>query len=181
MQRTHVQRSTATLPLVAATGVARDRTDSSWPRRLATTSRAHAASSAATEPNTAIEWNEIASTAILVTAAQPPHAGVLSLAMVQGAVYDAVNAIDGGHEPYLVEPAAKSGDSKEAAAATAAYRVLVGFPNRTPAVIGLVPTQLAACSRSSRRRSRPSRTDPRSPAGERRQGCRSRDAHLEAG
>jgi hypothetical protein len=107
---------------------------------LVTTSRAEATPAA---PNTAIAWNEIASTAILVTAAQPPHAAVLSMAMVQGAVYDAVNAIDGGHEPYLLESAAGSGDSKEAAAATAAYRVLVGFPNRTPAVIGLVPTQLA--------------------------------------
>ena len=94
--------------------------------------------------NAAIEWNSIASTALMTTAAQPPHVAVLTMAMVQGAVYDAVNAIDGGHEPYLVQPAAKSGDSKEAAAATAAYRVLVGFPNRTPAVIGLVPTQLAS-------------------------------------
>jgi PAP2 superfamily len=142
MQGTHAQRSTAALPLVgrlawlvtAALLVA---------AVLATSSRAHAASSTATEPNTAIKWNEIASTAILATAAQPPHVGVLGLAMVQGAVYDAVNAIDGGHDAYLVKPAAKSGDSKEAAAATAAYRVLVGFPNSTPAVIGLVPTQLA--------------------------------------
>ena len=51
--------------------------------------------------NAAIEWNSIASTALMTTAAQPPHVAVLSLAMVQGAVYDAVNAIDGGHEPYL--------------------------------------------------------------------------------
>lgn len=142
MQRTHVQRGTATLPLVARPAWLVTAT-LLMVAGLATTSGAQAASTAATEPNMAIEWNEIASTAILVTAAQPPHAGVLSLAMVQGAVYDAVNGIDGGHEPYLVEPAAKSGDSKEAAAATAAYRVLVGFPNRTPAVIGLVPTQLA--------------------------------------
>ena len=47
--------------------------------------------------------------------------------MVQGAVYDAVNAIDGGHEPYLVKPAADPGDSKDAAVATAAYRVLVAI------------------------------------------------------
>ena len=36
--------------------------------------------------NAAIEWNTIASTAIITTAGQPPHAAVLSLAMVQGAV-----------------------------------------------------------------------------------------------
>ena len=94
--------------------------------------------------NEAIEWNSIASTAIMTTAAQPPHAAVISMAMVQGAVYDAVNAIDGGHQPYLVAPAADPGDSKEAAVATAAFRVLVGFPERTPALVGLVPTQQPA-------------------------------------
>ena len=93
--------------------------------------------------NAAVEWNEIASTAIMTTAAQPPHVAVISLAMVQGAVYDAVNAIDGGHEPYLGVPDADPGDSMEAAAATAAFRVLVGFPGRTPPLVGLVPTQLA--------------------------------------
>ena len=53
--------------------------------------------------------------------------------------YDAVNAIDGGHQPYLVAPPANSGDSKEAAAATAAFRVLVGFPD----LPGLFPTQVS--------------------------------------
>src|SRR6266511_3235389 len=97
--------------------------------------------------NMAIDWNAIASTAIMAAppqgAGQPPHAAPLSLAMVQGAVYDAVNAIDGGHQPYLVAPPANSGDSKEAAAATAAFRVLVGFPEgeREPALVGLFPGQ----------------------------------------
>jgi hypothetical protein len=94
--------------------------------------------------NTVIEWNAIASTAIITTAGQSPQAAVLSLAMVQGAVYDAVNAINGGYRPYLVAPPAKPGDSMEAAAATAAFRVLVGFPERVPALAGLFPAQLAA-------------------------------------
>jgi hypothetical protein len=95
------------------------------------------------DENLAIEWNAIASTAIMTTAAQPPHAAVLSLAMVQGAVYDAVNAIDGGHQPYLVAPPANPGDSKDAAAATAAFRVLVGFraDERDPPLTGLFPGQ----------------------------------------
>jgi hypothetical protein len=109
---------------------------------LSVSSRAQPTTTATT--NAAIEWNAIASTAIMTTAAQPPHVAVLSLAMVQGAVYDAVNAIDGGHEPYLVAPPADPNDSMEAAAATAAFRVLVGFPERTPPLVGLVPTQLAA-------------------------------------
>src|SRR6266511_5301895 len=95
----------------------------------------------------AIDWNAIASTAIMAAppqgAGQPPHAAPLSLAMVQGAVYDAVNAIDGGHQPYLVAPPADSGDSKEAATATAAFRVLVGFSadERDPPLAGLFPVQ----------------------------------------
>src|SRR6059058_497842 len=77
------------------------------------------------------DWNLIASTAIVTTAAQPPPVSALSFAMVQGAVYDAVNAIDRGYQPYLSEPPSNPTDSKEAAAATAAFRVLVGlFPTQ---------------------------------------------------
>jgi hypothetical protein len=48
--------------------------------------------------------------------------------MVQGAVYDAVNAIDRRHEPYLDGlPPASPSSSKAAAAAAAAYNVLVGL------------------------------------------------------
>jgi hypothetical protein len=84
------------------------------------------------------DWNEIASTAIVVTAAQPPPVAALSFAMVQGAVYDAVNAIDRGHQPYLVQPPSNPTDSKEAATAAAAFRVLVGFDD----LPGLFPLQL---------------------------------------
>jgi hypothetical protein len=83
------------------------------------------------------DWNLIASNAIVVTAGQPPPVSVLHFAMAQGAVYDAVNAIDRGHRPYLVQPSANSTDSKEASAATAAFRVLVGFPD----LPGLFPAQ----------------------------------------
>ena len=91
--------------------------------------------SARAEPtgNTVTEWNAIAASATIATAGQPPHVAPLSLGMVHGAMYDAVNAIDGGHQPYLIAPAAQPSDSKEAAAATAAYRVLVGlFPTQQP-------------------------------------------------
>ena len=65
--------------------------------------------------------------------------------MVQGAVYDAVNAIDRGHRPYLAEPPARRSDSKDAAAATAAFRVLVGlFPAQQPTLQPLYDTSLAA-------------------------------------
>jgi hypothetical protein len=52
---------------------------------------------------------------------------MLHLAMVHGAVYDAVNAIDGGYTPYLVSPDATPFDSQDAAAASAAYHVLVSI------------------------------------------------------
>src|SRR5438094_3943418 len=77
------------------------------------------------------DWNLIASNAIVVTAGQPPPVSVLHFAMVQGAVYDAVNAIDRTHRPYLVQPPSNPTDSKEAATAAAAFRVLVGlFPDQ---------------------------------------------------
>ena len=47
------------------------------------------------------DWNLIASNAIVVTAGQPPPVSVLHFAMVHGAVYDAVNAIDRGHRQVV--------------------------------------------------------------------------------
>jgi len=139
MQGTHEQRITGPLPILArlvwlATAALL------MAAGLATPSGAKTTRVAEATQNMAIGWNEIASTAIMSTAAQPPHAAVLSMAMVQGAVYDAVNAIDGGHRAYLVKPSASPSDSMDAAAATAAFRVLVGFPQRTPPLAGVVPS-----------------------------------------
>ena len=95
--------------------------------------------------DTVTDWNGYASTAIVANAGQPPPAAVLSFAMVQGAVYDAVNAIDRGHRPYLTEPPASPSDSKDAAAATAAFRVLVAlFPTQQSTLQPLYDTSLAA-------------------------------------
>ena len=113
------------------------------------------------------DWNTIASTAIVTTAGQSAHASSLSYAMVQGAVYDAVNAIDRSHRPYLVSPPRERSDSKEAAVATAAFRVLVA----------LFPAQLATLQLALRRRAG---GDPgRPPQGRwrrRRRGGRGRHA-----
>src|SRR4030095_5487790 len=84
------------------------------------------------------DWNAIASNSIVATAGQPPQVSSLSFAMVQGAVYDAVNAIDRSYRPYIVQPPSQPTDSKEAAATTAAFRVLVGFAD----LPGLFPSQL---------------------------------------
>jgi PAP2 superfamily len=94
--------------------------------------------------DTVTDWNGYASNAIVATGAQPPPVAVLSFAMVQGAVYDAVNAIDRAHRAYLPQPPARRSDSKDAAAATAAYRVLVAlFPAQQATLQPLYETSLA--------------------------------------
>jgi hypothetical protein len=82
------------------------------------------------------DWNLIASNSIVTTAGQPPAVAPLSFAIVQGAVYDAVNAIDQeGHQPYLVAPPANPWDSKEAAVAAAAHATLAWlFPGQAGAL-----------------------------------------------
>jgi hypothetical protein len=88
-----------------------------------------------TRADTVRDWNlhavnalMNAPTAPIPGAGQPPHAAELHLAMVQGSVYDAVNAIDRGHRPYLAGlPRASRSASQEAAVATAAHDVLVGL------------------------------------------------------
>jgi hypothetical protein len=55
---------------------------------------------AAARGDAVTEWNGHANAAIFSTG-PTAHAAALSTAMVHGAVYDAVNAIAGGYEPYL--------------------------------------------------------------------------------
>ena len=97
--------------------------------------------------DTVADWNKHATDALIVTAAQPPTVAFPHLAMVHGAVYDAVNAIDRGHEPYLAAPQARRWYSKDAAAATAAYRVLAGIvPAQQAALQALYLQSLAGIS-----------------------------------
>jgi PAP2 superfamily len=92
-----------------------------------------------------LAWNQHAYDELLVIGAQPPPTAILNMAAVHGAMYDAVNAIDRGHEPYLGAPAfAKPGYSKNAAAAAAAYRVLLNLlPAREPQLTGYYQASLA--------------------------------------
>jgi len=94
--------------------------------------------------DTVTDWNETASTAIVAVAKQPPPVAVLSFAMVQGAVYDAVNAIDGRYRPYLATPAARRTDSEDAAAATAAFRVLAGIFHDQPDQLSMLQSRYDA-------------------------------------
>jgi len=99
-----------------------------------------AGSVAAAEPaNPVLDWNinavnaiGNAPTATIPGLGQPPPLAVIHVAMVHGAIYDAVNAIDGGHEPYLSGLPSAPGASKAAAVATAAHDVLVALPSLPP-------------------------------------------------
>jgi hypothetical protein len=84
-----------------------------------------------------LDWNAIA--ADTVATASPPRPGPVSfldMAVVQAAVYDAVEAIGGKFKPYHVQIPGASG-SPEAAAAKAAHDVLV---NIFPAQAGSLDT-----------------------------------------
>jgi PAP2 superfamily len=81
-----------------------------------------ASASAVDVPDQVLAWNQHAIDELIGT----QGAGAMQyLAPVHGAMYDAVNAIEGGYEPYLVAPPAEPTYSKDAAAATAAYQVLL--------------------------------------------------------
>jgi len=96
---------------------------------LACTAAALVAASAARADAVTV-WNATASNAIVTIAGQPPPSATLSFAIVQAAVYDAVNAIDQEqYRPYLAAPRANPWDSKEAAVAAASFNVLASlFP-----------------------------------------------------
>lgn len=99
---------------------------------------------AADVPDQVVAWNQHAYDELIGVKAQAPVVAVLHLAMVHGAVYDAVNAIDGGYEPYLAAPEAEKTFSEDAAAAAAAYRVLLNvLPDREPQLTAYYQASLA--------------------------------------
>jgi hypothetical protein len=92
---------------------------------------------AATNPVT--DWN-LTAVNTLTTLPGPaggaPPASQISMGMVQGAVYDAVNAITPKHyRPYLLKRRFAATASKDAAVATAAYMVLSNIVSTVPASI----------------------------------------------
>jgi hypothetical protein len=94
------------------------------------------------------DWNQVAAAALQSPGtATPPGAGqgavsAAHLAMVHAAVYDAVNAIVGCHEPYVSSPAAEPWYSQDAAVAAAARHVLVNGGLGIPAA-GMPPIEAA--------------------------------------
>ncbi|MBL9143387.1 MAG: PEP-CTERM sorting domain-containing protein [Verrucomicrobiaceae bacterium] len=70
-----------------------------------------------------LDWNNQALNAIQSSSTNTPMAS-RNLAMLQVAIYDAVNAIDGGHSSYRISGTAPTGASADAAAAAAANTIL---------------------------------------------------------
>jgi hypothetical protein len=83
--------------------------------------------------NAVVLWNAIADTSIGVVGGKSPQQGGVDAAIVQIAVYDAVNAICGYRfTSYAVKPDVRRPASSEAAVATAAHDVLVAlYPAQT--------------------------------------------------
>src|SRR6202166_2774275 len=87
------------------------------------------AESTAAQDNPVIQWNKTLLTIVRTPAAQPATVHpTRSFAIMHAAIYDAVNAIDATHKPYLVRiehvsPRA----SQEAAVASAAHETLLSL------------------------------------------------------
>ena len=118
-----------------------------WPVALALVALAAvcvigaSAAPAQTPGNDVTQWNLIAGTTLVAIpgpAGGAPPAAQINMGMVQGAVYDAVNAIAGPkyRKPYLLTRRFAPTSSKRAAAVTAAYKVLSN-------IVSTVPTSIA--------------------------------------
>jgi membrane-associated phospholipid phosphatase len=110
----------------------------------------------ATQPdNQAIQWNQALLEILRTPGAQPSTVHpTRSLAMMHAAIYDAVNAIDRTHQPYLPHVARAPQDaSQEAAAAAAAHRVLVElYPQLTDSLDARLEQALAQVPEGSPKR-----------------------------
>jgi len=87
------------------------------------------AESAAAQENPVIQWNKTLLTIVRTPGAQPASVHpTRSFAIVHAAMYDAVNAIDGAHRPYLVRLEHISPHaSQDAAAASSAHEALIAL------------------------------------------------------
>src|ERR1700726_3257210 len=81
----------------------------------------------ATKPvSQVVQWNRTLLVIVRTPGAQPATIHpTRSFAIMHGAIYDVVNAIDGTHKPYLVRLTASHFASQEAATAAAAHEVLI--------------------------------------------------------
>jgi PAP2 superfamily len=81
-----------------------------------------------------LDWNEIAVNTAIANG-QNPFAQARFAAIVQLAVFEAVNAIKGDYQPYLGTIVAPHGASADAAAVESAYKVLSAYFSASQAVL----------------------------------------------
>jgi PAP2 superfamily protein len=75
-----------------------------------------------------IDWNQVLLSIVNTPGAQPANIQpTRNFAILHAAIYDAVNAIDRTHEPYLISVRAPRDASETAAANAAAHTALVGL------------------------------------------------------
>ena len=97
--------------------------------------------------NAVVQWNAIASTTIITNAKEASVTSGVWLAYVHLAVFDAVNAMDHRFQPYLFTANPPAGANQDAAAISAAYRVLVAyFPSQQPTLDPQFAASIAAIS-----------------------------------
>lgn len=79
-----------------------------------------------------LQWNRVLAQTLAVPGLQPATImGSRSYSMMHLAMFDAINSIDGGYTPYLIEVPGSRNASAEAAGAQAAYSLLVAlYPSR---------------------------------------------------
>lgn len=86
--------------------------------------------------NAVVFWNAVADNSIAVVGGKSPQQGSIEVAIVQTAVYDAVNAICGyPFTAYAVKPEVQAPARTEAAVAAAAHDVLIAlYPGQASAL-----------------------------------------------
>ncbi len=77
--------------------------------------------------NVVTQWNGIASSTIVANGGKPSATSSVWFAYTSIAVYDAVNAVHGKFQPFYYQGSASPWASDEAAAVSAAHRVLVTY------------------------------------------------------
>jgi hypothetical protein len=109
---------------------------------------------AAQPGNPVIQWNRTLLEILRTPGAQPPTVHpTRSLAIMHAAIYDAVNAIDRTHSPYLVDIKVSRQVSQAAAAAAAAHRVLIElYPERQEMLDARLAQSLAQIPEGRRKR-----------------------------
>src|ERR1700761_2719340 len=110
-----------------------------------TNRRQRVAAKSSAQPDQVIQWNQELQKVLVAPGAQPASIHpTRTMAIAQIAVYDAVNGIEGGGRPFLVDLRGPRRASAQAAAAAAARTALDALlPSQQPTIDAFFQTSLA--------------------------------------